>query len=229
MSSQTLRARASAALQLVRETKPVLADLKIIIDERSATACPLVLAAMDTAEAIYTLLSTHPEEYWVAALVMQRTQMEYVLRSAFFAKAASHKELMSFRKKGKMPDRGKRTIYIAEVAEEASQHLGWSKDKLLTAVRNHQRDLSGLVHGGKEVLAIYTMHDTWGDLTIEWNDLIHHVDNIMVFVQLALAVGMVLSPLDAEAIDKAARPIYEKAHKYFGERASTPQILEGSS
>ena len=117
--SQNLRNRASAALKLVQETKPVLGNLDIKIDERTATVIPLVLASMDTAEAICALLINQPEEYWVAALIMQRTQMEYVLRSAYFAKAASHKELMRFRKKGKMPNRGKRSIYITEVAEDA--------------------------------------------------------------------------------------------------------------
>lgn len=219
-TSENLRNRAAAALELVHATTSVLAELEIKIDERTATAVPLLLASMDTAEAIYTLLVNQPEDYWVAALIMQRTQMEYVLRSAFFAKAASHKEVMSFRKKGKMPKRGKRQIYIAEVAEEASEFLGWDKDKLLGTVKNHQRDLSGLVHGGKEVLAIYTMHEEWGDLTIEWDELIQHVDNIMVFVQLALGVAMLLSPLDAVAMDKAVRPIYERAHLYFGKRST---------
>lgn len=217
-ASQNLRDRASAALQLVQETKPVLGNLDIKIDERTATVIPLLLASMDTAEAIYTLLTNQPEEYWVAALIMQRTQMEYVLRSAYFAKAASQKDLMRFRKKGKMPSRGKRSIYIAEVAEDASQHLGWDKDKLLRTVKNHYKDLSGVVHGGREVLGIYTMHNTWGDLTIEWDELIGHVDNIMVFVQLALGVAMSLSPLEPEALDKAVRPIYGKAHAYLGDR-----------
>ena len=63
-------------------------------------------------------------------------------------------------------------------------------------VQSHYGALSGVVHGGKEVLAIYTMHDTWGEITIDWDDLIHHVENIMVFVQLALGVAMVLSPLE---------------------------------
>ncbi|MGH8216509.1 MAG: hypothetical protein ACREPZ_12570 [Rhodanobacteraceae bacterium] len=217
LPSQNLRERASTALKLVRETKPVLGDLGITIDERTATVIPLVLASMDAAGGIYTLLANQPEEYWVAATVMQRDQMEYVLRSAYFAKAASHKELMRFRKKGKMPNRGKRSIYMIEVAEAATQHLGWDKDKLLRMVTNHYRDLSGVVHGGREILSVYTMHDTWGDLTIEWDELIHHVDNIMVFVQLALGVAMYLSPLDAEAIDKAVRPTYKKAHSFFGD------------
>lgn len=218
MPSQNLRIRASAALKLVHETKPVLGELEITIDERTATAIPLVLASMDTAEAIYSLLTNQPEEYWVAALIMQRAQMEYVLRSAYFAKAASQKELMCFRKKGRMPSRGKRLIYIAEVAEDASQHLGWEKDKLLKMVASHYKGLSGVVHGGREVLSIYTMHDTWGDLTIDWDELIHHVDNIMVFVQLALGVAMYLSPLDPDAMDKVVRPIYTKAHTFFGDQ-----------
>lgn len=210
-----LRTRTEAALGLVRATRRVLAELDIKVDERSATALPLALAAMDTAEAIYTLLLQQPEQYWVAALVMQRSQMEYVLRAAFFAKAASQRELMAFRRTGTMPKRGKRPIHVAAVAEEAAHHLGWDTAKLLSTVRTHQRDLSGLVHGGKEVLAIYTQHDAWGDLTVEWSELIHHVDNIAVFVQLALAVSMLLSRLDPAALDKAVHPVHDQAMTYF--------------
>lgn len=213
--SQKLRDRAKAALILTQETKQALAILDIKIDERTATVIPLALASMDTAEAIYTLLISQPEQYWVAALIMQRTQMEYVLRAAFFTKAASHRELMRFRKKGIMPNRGKRSIYITELADEASRHLGWDRTKLLQTVKNHQKNLSDVVHGGKTILSIYTMHDTWGDLTINWDDLIHHVDNAMVFVQLALGAAMFLSPLNADDIDTAIRPTYEKVHYYF--------------
>lgn len=176
---------------------------------------------MDTAEAVYALLLQEPEHYWVAALVMQRSQMEYVLRATYFAKAASHRELITFRRTGRMPTRGKRAIHLVEVAEEACQHLGWEKSKLLSAVRAHQRDLSGLVHGGKEVLTIYTRYDAWGDLTVEWSDLSHHVDNIAVFVQLALAVAMLLSPLDPEALDRAMRPTHQAATTYFNDGSHT--------
>jgi hypothetical protein len=223
--SQNLRDRASTALKLVHETKLVLGDLKIVVDERSATAIPLVLASMDAAEAIYALLVNQPEQSWASALIMQRAQIEYVLRSAYFAKAASHKELMRFRKTGKMPKRGKRSIYLTEVVIDASQHLGWDQDKLLKTVKNHYRDLSGLVHGGKEVLGIYTMHETWGDLTINWDELIESVDNILVFVQLALGVSMYLSPLDPVALDSVVRSTYENTHAYFKEHG---QIAENT-
>jgi len=115
----------------VRATRPVLAQLDIKVDERTATALPLALAAIDTAEAIYTLLRQQPEHYWVAALVMQRSQMEYVLRAAFFAKAASHREVVAFRRTGAMPRRGNRPIHLAAVAEEACHHLGWENPSCL--------------------------------------------------------------------------------------------------
>ncbi len=172
LASQNLHNRADRALELVRETRLVLRELEIKIDNRSEAALPLVLASMDTAEAIYTLWTTKLEKYWVAALTMHRTQVDYVLRSAYFVKAASHKELMCFLKSGRMLKRGERWISTTDVAKDATQHLGWDVKKLINTVRNHNRFLSGLVHGGKEVLDIYTKNETLGDLTIDWDKLI---------------------------------------------------------
>jgi len=213
-----LKQRIRAARDLVQITRPVFAELAIQIDERSATAMPLALAALDTAEAIFVLLEQDLTRFWVAGLTLQRTQMEYVLRAAFFASAAGHDELTRFRRTGKMPKRGKRVIHIAEVAQEASQHLGWDSAKLLTVVDAHQRSLSGLVHGGTEVLGIYTQHDEWGDLTIDWDDLASNIDNISVFVQLAVSVGMLLSPLSPDELEKAGRPVYDRSVAFFSEK-----------
>lgn len=216
--SKNLRQRTSNALKVLHQTRNTLSDMGHIGSERTATVLPLVLASMDTAEAIYALLINQPEKSWVAALIMQRAQMEYVLRAAFFARAASEREVATFRRTGRIANRSKNKRYLADVAKEAAEHLGWDEDKLLRTVKSHYKDLSGLVHGGKEVLAIYTQHDAWGDITIEWDELIQAVDNILVFVQLGLGVVMSLSPLDPGAMDRLVRPPYEAAHAYFGKR-----------
>lgn len=218
--SKNLRRCASDALKVLHLTRNTLPDMGHIGSERTAAVLPLALASMDTAEAIYALLINQPEKSWVAALIMQRAQMEYVLRAAFFAKAANDKEIARFLRKGRMPNRGKNQIFVADVATEAAQHLGWDEEKLLRTVKSHYKDLSGLVHGGKEVLAIYTQHDAWGDITIEWDELTDAVDNILVFAQLALGVAMSLSPLDPEAMDRLVRPAYEAARTYFGQRGT---------
>lgn len=216
--SKNLRKRANDALNVLHQTRKTLPDMGHIGSERTAVVLPLALASMDTAEAIYALLINQPEKSWVAALIMQRAQMEYVLRAAFFAKAANDKEIARFLRKGKMPRRGRRSIYVIDVANEAAQHLGWDGEKLARTVKSHYKDLSGLVHGGKEVLAIYTQHDAWGDITIEWDELVNAVNNILVFAQLALGVAMSLSPLDADEMDRIVRPAHEAAHAYFGQR-----------
>lgn len=219
-TTHNLHVLTEEALQVLRQTRAALAEMRHVGSDRTATSLPLVLASMDTAEALYGLLISQPEQSWVAAMILQRAQMEYVLRAAFFAKAASEKEVARFRRTGEMPKRGKNIIYVANVAKEAAQQLGWEQSKLMATVKSHYKELSGLVHGGKEVLSIYTQHEEWGDITINWDDLLQAVDNILVFVQLAIAVAMALSPLDPKEMDRVIRPSYEVAHAYFFRRTT---------
>src|SRR5690606_17271538 len=100
-------------------------------------------------------------------------------------------------------------------AGEAAQQLGWDKDRLVATVRTHQKDLSSVVHGGREVLGIYTMNEEWGDIKVDWAELIVHVDNIVVFVMLGLGVAAFHSSLNEEKLDTALRPAHEAGQAYF--------------
>jgi hypothetical protein len=191
--------------------------------ERSAVVVPLAVACMDTADTVAFLLATEPEQRWVQALALQRVQMEYMLRAAFFSGAASEKETERFRRKGAMPKRGKGSIYLMQLAGEAASNLQWNDPKLLETVKHHHRDLSGLVHGGKELLAIYTQHQAWGDLTMPWDDLIQPLENTAAFAQLALSVLMRLSRLGPADLHAAVRPAYERGMVYFGRRGTRRQ------
>lgn len=210
-----LKVRAADALGALRLAQIALGHLGLPENPRTATTIPLVLASMDMAAAAYALLVNQPERAWVAALALQRIQMEHVLRGAFFAKAATDAELDRFRRTGRMPRRGKRQIYLQELAEESAEHLKWDKSRLSPVVKNHHDDLSGLVHGGREVLAVYMQHEEWGDITVDWDELGGHVGDILVFAQLALGVAAFLSPLDGERLDRACRPAVEAAHAFF--------------
>lgn len=211
----SLHDRVYEAAKVLGETYKAVAQLEIKIDERTATTIPLILGALDMADAIFVLLTKRTERSWVAALALQRSQMEYVLRAAFFARAASHKELMTFRRKGKMPKRSERDIHVSKVAEEGAQQLGWDVDTLLEVVKVHQRELSSAVHGGKEILAVYTQHEEWGNIEVPWSELGHHIDNVLIFSQLALGVAMYHSALEPAKLDSAVRTCYEAARTYF--------------
>lgn len=217
-TTEQLKVRAQQTRDLITSTSASLAQFDIEVTERVLVVGPLVLASLDTADTMAYLLGTEPERRWVQALALQRVQMEYVLRAAFFAGAASDKEIGKFLRKGHMPKRSKRTIYLLDLVREAAGNLGWQAPKLVDTVKNHHRDLSGLVHGGKELLEIYTMHEVMGDLTAPWDDLSQPLENSAVFTQLALSVLMKFSRLEPPALDAVVRPTYDRSMAYFAER-----------
>jgi len=210
-----LKSLAAHAQNVLHQTFEAVSSLDLPYGDRVATSVPLVLGSLDLAHTILGLLEHQADRSWVAALALQRSQIEYVLRAAYFAKASSEKELQRFRRRGTMPVRAKKPLYVADLADEAADKLGWDKDKLLVSVKGHMKELSSVVHGGREVLAIYTQTDQWGNIDTDWSVLAGHVDTIVVYVMLGMAVAMSLSPLDEVQMDKAVRPAYDAAHEYF--------------
>lgn len=212
---KVLKSRAAQAQDVLHLTLEAVASLDLPYGDRVATSVPLVLGSLDLAHTILGLLEHQADRSWVAALALQRSQMEYVLRAAYFAKASSGKELQRFRNKGKMPERSKKPIHVVNLADEAAAKLEWDREDLLVSVRGHMRELSSVVHGGREVLAIYTQTDQWGNIDTDWSELAGHVDTIVVYMMLGMAVAMSLSTLDEVQMDKAVRQAYDAAHEYF--------------
>lgn len=225
--SQTLRNRAGEVRHLVYLAQLTLTRLGHRVDERTMVVLPLVLSSLDMADTVCFLLEAAPERYWVGAAALQRAQIEHLLRAAYFARAATEVEVEAFRTEGELPrrphdrpDRPDRTIYLREIAQEAYQEvLGDDLPKLLAMIKNHHGDLSGFLHGGKEIVDVYSrMHDELGNIELEWDELLGTVDNVAVFVQFAVGVAMGLSPLEPEQIDAAARASYEQGMAYMQER-----------
>lgn len=111
----------------------------------------------------------------------------------------------------------KRDIYIAEVAHEVCIAFGLDQ-KLVNTINGHWSPLSGIVHGGKEVLNIYTTNGEIGALEIDPSDLLPILDNVVVLVQLAMAIAMSLSPLAEEKLSDAVRPAYDIASAFFADK-----------
>lgn len=226
IKSQHLRDRAGHARHLVYLAKVTLPKLRHTVDERNMVVLPLVLSSLDMADTVCFLLEAAPEQHWVGAMALQRAQMEHLLRAAYFARVGTPEEVTKFRTKGDLPTRpkdnpeeGDRAIYLREIAAEAYHDLGDDLPKLLNMVKNHARDLSGFLHGGKEIVDVYSrMHEELGNIELSWDDLQDMVDNVAVFVQFSVGVAMSVSPLDGPEIDAAARESYEGGMKYMHAR-----------
>lgn len=220
MTLDRLKDRSFDAIGVLTKIHEAIASLEVLIDERTATAVPLVLGSLDMADSIYTLLVKRPERSWVATHALARSQIEYLMRAAFFARAASDEEVMRFRETGRMPNRDDRTIYLRRLATEAAQHMSWPEELLIETVSQHQRELSSAIHGGREVLGIYTQHDEWGNIDLPWDELGPHVNNVLVFALLALDVVASHSSNDAQSKLAALGPAYNAANEYFGKWAA---------
>ena len=176
---------------------------------------------MDTTLASLFLLETHSESAWVAALALQRVQLDYFLRGAYFCRVASEKEVHRFNRNGKMPKRAdvsgkKRDIYLMEIAREVSIHCGFGS-KLESMVHGHWHPLSAIVHGGKELVAIYCHKGEMGDISVDVSELHPIVNNEVVIVLLGLALAMTLSSLSERDVSEIVSAAYRDATAFFSE------------
>lgn len=223
MTAESLTARANQAQALIDNTMSVLPSFEIAGSDRAYVSLSLLLASMDNAATLVYLLATRPNRAWVGALSLHRSQFDYFLRGSFFARVASDKELKQFQRKGRMPARAqksgrKRDMYVSEVAEDVCEAFGWDT-KLVNTLKGHWSPLSGIVHGGREVLSIYTMNDELGGLEIDFDELLPVLDNVIVLVQLAMAVAMSMSPLPEEQLSDTVEPVYNDARNFFAGNA----------
>jgi hypothetical protein len=175
---------------------------------------------MDNAAACVFLLLNNPGRSFVSVLGLHRIQWEYLTRGAFFAHVASEKELACFRKKGKMPKRSGRDIYLSEIAEESFAALGWDAG-LVSVLKKDKGPLNGFVHGGREVINAYVQNDEIGSPEIDSPMLSQVLDRIVAMSQLSMAVAMSMSPLPELKISDSVRPVYEQVQSFYAAPKNT--------
>ena len=159
---------AEAADQLIR-LRAVAGGLSLddsLVDGvKRQAGIALMTSALDLGAAMGRLNKCDPEHSWVAAHLLHRPQYEHFMRGAFYAGPSSVKEAQDFVRNDRMPkrqgERGLSTITLAQLTEENSAHWQWGSTPR-AVLRGTTIDMSGLVHGGKVVVDIYTHGDAIG-------------------------------------------------------------------
>lgn len=217
--------RCRSARQVVHDVMQAISGLEIKGSERTWVSLSLLLASMDTALASIHLLEEHPETSWVPALALQRIQIDYFLRGAYFARVASEREVTRFARRGKLPRRAdvsgrKRDMFLNELAKEVASECGFGA-KLENMVSGHWGPLSSLVHGGKEIVAIYSHKGELGNISVEPKELLPVIDNEIVLVMLSLALTMMLSPVPPAKVSEIVRDAYNSGTSFFADSLTT--------
>lgn len=214
-------ASVNGALPCVRAVHEAMANLGNIHSERTNIALPLLLASLDTAEAALVLLKLCPERGLVPAFALQRVQIEHVFRAAFFASVANERELNRFLTRGKMPNRQlsgnrRQAIKVRQILQEVAEDLGFEPSELAGLVYPRYERLSALVHGGIEIPRIYLQNEQMGDLRLaDWSIVMPEVYGIVAYVQMALNVAMMMSPLSQDELSATVQGACDQIRAYM--------------
>ncbi len=89
---------------------------------------------------------------------------------------------------------------------EVESNLGFEPSELAELVYPRYEQLSTVIHGGIEIPRMYWRNDEMGDLRLEdWTKVIPEVRGIVAYLQMALSVAMIMSPLDQQELYEAVR------------------------
>jgi hypothetical protein len=201
------------ALILIEHVRTTLPHFEMPDSERNQVALALLLASLDQARTLCYLLTMDARNGWYSALILHRSQIDHFLRGAFFAQPASDQELAYFLGKNKLPSRSppgtsKRALSTNELAAIVIAGYDWDGEKLLNTIRNHWGPLSGIVHGGRELLAAYLSEDGIG-AEIELTELVGIVINTVALSHMVSAVLMAITPLGVEGVQSFMVPVHD--------------------
>lgn len=202
-------------LGMIEDLRATMPRFDIPNSQRNEVALALLLASLDQARTLCYLLATDPINGWYSSLILHRSQIDHFLRGAFFARPATDPELDFFLRKNKLPSRSppeadkKLTLTTNEVAAIIVEAYGWEGERLINTIRNHWGPLSGIVHGGRELLNAYLSEEGIG-AEIDLQELVSIVVNTVGLAHMVSAVLMAITPLPADRVHEIMLPVHTR-------------------
>ncbi|UPG84622.1 hypothetical protein L2Y94_14970 [Luteibacter aegosomatis] len=161
---------------------------------RNVASTKLARASMDYGIALCVLGESAPDDLGAPLISLHRMQMEHVIRSAFFGGPATEEELKRFVVNDEMPtvltaNGRKRRLSITELTERVEPFFDTEGDgKVTRVVRSHYGLISGVVHGGRDLLALYGEPGQPIGFSVDKKSLVQIIDHAVSFAHLATIV-----------------------------------------
>ncbi|MBF6022795.1 DUF6988 family protein [Lysobacter niastensis] len=216
-----VEAKAAEAHKLICQIAAVLAALKIDNTKRMFIALSLLVGSLEHARLLTSILSEEAGLSWLPAMTLHRSQIDHLVRGAYFAEPATDAEVAAFYADGTMPQLpkpkgGTRNMHLNEMAEAVQAHYTWDK-RFATAIRNRWSPLSGITHGGIEVVNVYLKNGQVGNTDTDFAGLLPTIGDITALAYIVIAVCMRLSPLSQEEISGIVQPLFDAFKDFNGE------------
>ena len=195
---------------------PVLAKMHLPNDERTNVAIALLYASLEQARSASFLIAHDVQQSVFAALILLRSQIDQLMRAAFFAGPATTDELASYLADDELPRRNGNKLGPRSLARINEAHFGWTPiDRIPTTVENSWGTLSGMTHGGRALLNYYIGEDGIGAYPPN-DEFIEVVTNSVVMTHLAMATALSLATnRESGELQASLHTWHEAGHEFF--------------
>ena len=206
---------------------PVLAQMELPNDERTNVATALLYASLEQARSACFLVAHDVEQSVFGAMILLRSQVDQLMRAAFFAGPASAEELAFYLGEDELPRRDGNKLGPRSLSKINEAHFKWEPvGRIPTTIDNHWGALSGMTHGGRALLNYYIGAKGIGPYP-PTDEFIEVLTNAVVLSHLAVAIALSLARnQEAHAVQGTLRVWYDAGHAFFGKWA--PKLDEGA-
>lgn len=195
---------------------PVLAKMELPNDERTNVAIALLYASLEQARSASFLIGNDVHQSVFAALILLRSQVDQLMRAAFFAGPATDQELATYLAEDELPRRNGNKLGPRSLASINEAHFGWTPvGRIPATVENSWGVLSGMTHGGMALLNYYIGENGIGAHPAS-DEFVDVVTNSVVLTHLAVATALSLATNEESGeLQTALQAWYQKGHEYF--------------
>lgn len=214
---------ATESIAAIDSCYPVLAQMELANEERTNVAIALLYASIEQARSACFLVAHDVQQSVFGALILLRSQVDQLMRAAFFAGPASAEQLAFFLENDELPLHNGNKLGPRSLSRINEEFFNWQPaGRIPTAVDNSWGTLSGMTHGGRALLNYYIGEDGIGPYppTDEFTEML---SNAVVLTHLAVAVALSMARnQEAPGLQAALRAWYDAGHAYFDKWGRKP-------
>ena len=171
----------------------VLSKMDIPNSERNNVAVALLYASMDQARSASFLIAKDVEQSVFGALILLRSQLDQLMRAAFFAGPASADQLESYLADDELPRLNGNRLGPRSLSRINEEFFGWEPVGRVPALVEHSwGTLSGMTHGGRALLNYYISDDGVGPYP-PTDEFIGVLSNTVALAHLGVAIALTLA------------------------------------
>ncbi|WP_157835192.1 hypothetical protein [Xanthomonas sp. SHU 199] len=201
---------------------PVLAKMELSNDERTNVAIALLYGSLEQARSACFLVAHDVGRSIFGALILLRSQVDQLMRAAFFAGPATAEELSFYLGEDELPRRDGNKLGPRSLSRINEAHFGWTPvGRIPNTVDNSWATLSGMTHGGRALLNYYIGEDGIGAYPPS-DEFVEVLTNAVVLTHLAVATALSLARnSEADDLQTALRAWHGAGNAYFCKWASS--------